>query len=268
VHDPLTSVPPAPPAAPDGNALVDYLTRVFRATEGANYRAVLEALPSRAGGSLLDLGTSDGEFTMQVAERVGAREVVGVELIETHARAARARGIDVHVGDLDEGLPFDDGRFDVVHANQVIEHVRRTDLFVSEIRRVLAPGGVACVSTNNLSSWHNVTSLALGLQPMPMHVSDHIILGNPLNPEHRWLHRDHGRTHLRLFTARALDELCAYHGLRRVALRAVGYYPLPPRIARVVARVDPVHAAFVVGLFERAVGSENGRPGSLAPGSA
>jgi hypothetical protein len=121
---------------------------------------------------------------------------------------------------------------------------------------VLRPGGLACISTNNLSSWHNVISLGLGMQPMPMHVSDEIIVGNPLNPEHRWGHRDVGRTHLRLFTARALSELAGYHGLALERLTTVGYYPLPPMLARVAARVDPLHGAFLVGIF-RPVPREN-----------
>jgi len=42
-----------------------------------------------------------------------------------HAAAAGERGIAVHRGDLEDGLPFESETFDVVHANQVIEHVRR-----------------------------------------------------------------------------------------------------------------------------------------------
>jgi methionine biosynthesis protein MetW len=231
---------------------VGFLYRVFRATEEENRCAILAALQPWAGARLLDLGTSDGEFTKRVAERLGAASVSGIELIEEHAAAARDRGLDVRRADLDEGLPFEDGAFDVVHANQVIEHVRRTDTFLRETRRVLAPNGLACISTNNLSSWHNVFSLALGMQPMPMHVSDEVILGNPLNPLHERPHTDIGRTHLRLFTGRALTELCARHGLELVSLRSVGYYPLPPRLARPVARADPTHSAFLIGLFRPA----------------
>jgi SAM-dependent methyltransferase len=228
---------------------VGFLYRVFRATEAENRRAILAALEPRAGARLLDLGTSEGEFTMRVAERLGAASVSGVELIEEHAAVARGRGIDVLRADLDEGLPFEDGAFDVVHANQVIEHVRRTDTFLRETRRVLAPDGLACISTNNLSSWHNVFSLAVGLQPMPAHVSDEVILGNPLNPLDGLPHADLGRTHLRLFTGRALTELCEHHGLERVSLRTAGYYPLPPHVARLAVRIDPTHAAFLIGLF-------------------
>jgi SAM-dependent methyltransferase len=205
---------------------------------------------------VLDLGTHRGDFTVRLAEHLGAESVSGIELIERHAAVARSRGIDVAIGDLDEGIPFPSESFDVVHANQVIEHVRRTDVLLREVRRVLRPDGMALISTNNLSSWHNVVSLGLGMQPMPMHVSDEIIVGNPLNPEHRWGHRDRGRTHLRLFTARALAELAGYHGLGVESIRAVGYYPLPPLLARLATRVDPVHGAFLVGVF-RPVAREN-----------
>ncbi len=226
-----------------------YPERLFSSTEEENRRAILASLPGGRGGSLLDLGPGDGAFTARVAERIGAERVVGVELIEEQAAIARTRGIDLRVADLDRGLPFEDGEFGLVHANQVIEHVRRTDLFLKELSRVLAPGGLACISTNNLASWHNIVSLVLGYQPMPMHVSDEVILGNPLNPEHRQLHRDLGRTHLRLFTARALRELCTHHGLEPLQVKTVGYYPLPPRLARLALRVDPAHGAFLVGLF-------------------
>ncbi len=226
------------------------LERLFRATEEENRRAVLRMLPRGGGGDMLDIGTHKGEFAARVAERVGASRVAGIDFIGEHVAAARTRGIEVVCADIDEGLPFADGEFDLVHANQVIEHVRRSDAFLREVRRVLRPGGLALISTNNLSSWHNVGALALGYQPMPAHVSDEIIVGNPLDPLRGRSHED-GRAHLRLFTGRALIELCAVHGLERVALRTAGYYPLPPRLGRIIARVDRLHGAFLVALVRR-----------------
>jgi SAM-dependent methyltransferase len=137
-----------------------------------------------------------------------------------------------------------------VHANQVIEHVRRSDAFLREVRRVLKPGGLALISTNNFSSWHNVGALALGFQPMPAHVSDERIVGNPLDPLRGHEHED-GRAHLRLFTGRALIELCTLHGLQRVQVRTAGYYPLPPLLGRIMARIDRVHGAFLIVLVQR-----------------
>ena len=247
----LRPLEPPPERPGESEPRLGYLRRVFLATEEANRRAILNMLKPRPGCRLLDLGPHDGEFTLRVAARLRAGSVAGVELLDVHAEIARRRGIDVTVGDIDDGLPFDDGTFDVVHANQVIEHIRRTDQFLCEVRRVLAPGGLVCLSTNNLASWHNVVSLTLGWQPMPMHVSDDVILGNPLNPEHGDRHRDAGRTHLRLFTARALEELCGHHDLAQVATKTVGYYRLPPLAASLANRIDPLHGAFLVGLFRR-----------------
>jgi SAM-dependent methyltransferase len=226
-----------------------YLQRVFRATEAENRRAILDLLPDGHGGRVLDLGTGDGAFGKRIAEHVGASELVGVEFLSQKADAARRSGINIIEADLERPLPLDDASFDVIHANQVIEHVRSTDLVLSEIRRLLAPGGVACLSTNNLSSWHNVISLAAGLQPAPMHVSDELIVGNPLNPEDGWGHEDRGRIHVRLFTGRALTELCAHHGLGCLELRTVGYYPLPPLMGRLATRLDGLHGAFLTGTF-------------------
>jgi SAM-dependent methyltransferase len=243
--------PPLAPAEPPEKPpeATGYLRRVFRATEEANRRAVLQALPARRGGRLLDIGTHDGAFTERIVQRVAAEHATGVEVMALHAERARARGINVVEADVEEGLPFPDGRFDLITANQVIEHVRRTDVLLAEVRRVLAPRGVACISTNNLCSWHNVISLALGLQPPPVHVSDEVIVGNPLNPEDGWPHEDWGRSHVRLFSARALTELAAHHGLTLTSMTPVGYYPLPPRVARVAARVDANHSAFLVATF-------------------
>lgn len=233
------------------------LHRVFRATEEENRQALLAALPRTCNGPLLDIGPHEGDLTIAAARHVGAEEIYGVELIGDHVPIARSKGIKVVQGDVDEGLPFDDGMFGYVFANQVIEHVRRTDVFLREIRRVLRPDGIAMISTNNLASWHNVISLALGFQPTPMHVSDEIILGNPMNPEAGLAHEDLGRTHLRLFTARALVELAAYHGLEAVHTETVGYYPLPPKLARRVVKHDQRHGAFTVAVFRPAEPQES-----------
>jgi SAM-dependent methyltransferase len=231
---------------------VGYLKRIFRATEEENRRVILSAMPPRPGASLLDLGCGDGGWTMKVAASVGAQRVLGVEFIDEFAQAARRAGVEVVAGDLGNPLPIEDGSVDVVHSNQVIEHLPKTDSFMREIARVLKPGGYAVVSTNNLSSWHNIVSLALGWQPTPCHVSDEVIVGNPGNFVEGMESYTPGQTHLRIFTGRALAGLAAHHGLRVEAQLGAGYYPLPPVAASAFARLDPTHAAFLVQRYAAA----------------
>lgn len=230
-----------------------YLARIFEASEDENHRVLLRtaaAGPRRR--RLLDLGCYNGAFTVDLARAARAETISGVEWLPEYVIQAEARGISVACSDLDTPLPFEDGSFDLVHANQVIEHLRSTDAFMREVARVCAPGGRILLSTNNLASWHNVVSLALGFQPLPSHVSDEVHVGNPLDPRRGLRHADAGQTHLRVFTARALVELAAAHGLRVTTTAMNGYYPLAPRLARHAARWDPQHAAFTVIELEHA----------------
>lgn len=138
-------------------------------------------------------------------------------------RACRARGIEVHECDLKVILPFADQTFDLVHANQVIEHVPDVDLFISEIFRVLKPGGRAIISTENGSSWHNIGAAVLGWQIFSLtNVSNRAAgLGNPLSlmrggavPFASW-------THEVIFNYRGLTEFLTVHGFGR-AREAIG----------------------------------------------
>lgn len=258
--------PPPQPAgrsdhATGGNgvkrALRRYLGRVFEASEDENHRVILQmAAAGPARSRLLDLGCYNGAFTADLGRVARAEHLTGVEWLLEHAAQAQARGIRVVQTDLNAPLPFEDGAFDLVHANQVIEHLRSTDSFMREVARVCAPGGCVVLSTNNLASWHNVVSLALGFQPLPSHVSDEVHVGNPLDPRRGLRHADAGQTHLRVFTARALIELAAAHGLRTTATQMNGYYPFSPRLARHAVHWDPRHAAFtVVELAHAGVGA-------------
>lgn len=195
------------------------------------------------GGALLDLGCADGRRTLEFARCARSRVVHGVELTTAHAEQARARGVNVVEADLNEPLPFEDESFDVVVSNQVIEHLSDTDRFVSELRRVLRPGGLAVTSTENLASWHNVVALMFGWQPFSLtNVTSRTAgVGNPLA-----IHRgeDTGLRsweHVRVFAYRGLRELFEAHSftIRRIA--GAGYYPLGAR----VGRLEPRHAAFL-----------------------
>lgn len=58
------------------------------------------------------------------------------------------------IAKMDDGkIPFPDGSFDLVVSNQVMEHVSDLDLAVSEIARVLRPGGKCLSLFPHLETW-------------------------------------------------------------------------------------------------------------------
>lgn len=135
----------------------------LEATERATLQQVIASLPEwrahldrtmfrlRAkttipdGARFLDVGAAQGGVLVAAAER-GFR-ALGVEPYAPARQTALelAKKLDVSItiqpGRAEE-LPFDDARFDVVHALSVLEHVTDPAKVFAEVHRVLAPGGV------------------------------------------------------------------------------------------------------------------------------
>jgi SAM-dependent methyltransferase len=98
----------------------------------------------RAGSfSILDYGCGTGGNISGYAQ-LGA--VVGIEPDATAVRLARARGGAEYCRTTGTELPFRQGAFDVVMASDVLEHIEDDLAAVSEIARVLRPGGAAIIS--------------------------------------------------------------------------------------------------------------------------
>ena len=101
----------------------------------------------RAAPRVLDVGCAYGGFLVAFAER-GAK-VTGIEKDERYVRLAglnlREHGLDGEVVHGDAGVARAGfrGRFELIIANDVLEHVERLDDFLENIAAWLAPGGVA-----------------------------------------------------------------------------------------------------------------------------
>ena len=117
-----------------------------------------------------------------------------VALERARARVPDARFVQIAP---DEPLPFEDGSFDLVLCAETIEHVRDVQLLVSEVRRVLRPGGRFAVTTPAHS---RAAALRLVLRGWE-HGFD------PLSP------------HLRFFSSRSLRRLLEDMGFELVELR-------------------------------------------------
>ena len=176
---------------------------------GADERAgVIADLVGGPGLRVLDLGCRTGALTEHYA---GGNELTGVDVDRDALERARERlEIETVWADVEDGLPFDGGSFDVVVAGELLEHLADPAATVSHVRRVLRPGGRFVGSVPNAYRLKARLAFAAGRSPDP-------------DP-----------THLRMFSPRSLGSLLSRFDdvhIRFAVGRYVRYHP------RLMARV-------------------------------
>jgi ubiquinone/menaquinone biosynthesis C-methylase UbiE len=128
----------------------------------------------RREGAALDLGCGDGRLTLELR----ARDIVGADVSRVALDRARPRvgERDIELVELTPGtvLPFEDGRFDLVLMAETIEHVVDVQSLLSEVRRVLRPGGELAVTTPAHSRGSGLSMLVRGFERSFDPLSPHI----------------------------------------------------------------------------------------------
>jgi ubiquinone/menaquinone biosynthesis C-methylase UbiE len=110
-----------------------------------------------AGKALLEVGCGMGTDLLQFAR--GGATCTGIDLTPRSIELARLHFALYHqrarflIADA-ERLPFDDESFDAVYSNGVLHHTPGTAQAISEIHRVLRPGGIARVMLYHRDSFH------------------------------------------------------------------------------------------------------------------
>ncbi len=100
-----------------------------------------------ADKTVVDIGCGAGGKSLFYASR-GAKEVIGVEILEKYREEAEALAKDLSLADKFRficadaaALPFADSSIDTIIMNDAMEHVARPEAVLSEVMRVLSPGG-------------------------------------------------------------------------------------------------------------------------------
>jgi ubiquinone/menaquinone biosynthesis C-methylase UbiE len=124
-----------------------------------NYLPRLVNFESYKGKKVLEIGCGAGIDLVHFA-RAGA-EVTAVDLSETAIDLARKNiAINGLQADLcimnGEALEFPADYFDVVYAHGVLQYTADSSKMISEIHRVLKPGGEAIMMLYNKNSWLNL----------------------------------------------------------------------------------------------------------------
>ena len=218
---------------------------MYEAAVKLNESNLLNFVERNDRARLLDLGCDDGQWTKRLAVVINTKKAYGIEIADTNIVKAQKKGIMVTKGDLNNKIPFRSSSFDVVHANQVIEHLTNIDKFLDEIYRVLKPSGYLIISTENASSWHNIFASIMGWQIFSLTNVSTVTsgIGNPF-ALHRHKKVDSKMvswTHKTIFNYLGLKEILEEHHFNIFKIMGAGYYPFPAKFGR----FDKRHAHFL-----------------------
>lgn len=109
---------------------------------GLHLQYALEAIRPISSGKIIEIGCGEGRFIASVAAARPELTAFGCDVSEAALVAARKRkGLQLGLASADR-LPYADGQFAAVLMVDVLEHLDDIDGGLSEVRRVLEPGGV------------------------------------------------------------------------------------------------------------------------------
>lgn len=221
--------------------LGNILRRLKSGTEHLNYgRDIIATMAQKHlkhgqdTARVLDIGFGSGTDLLNIRQSIKGREVIlyGVDGYEPHVQQGASKKINTCLLDIEsERLPFEDQFFDIVVANQVIEHTKDIFWIFSEISRVIKPGGCVIIGVPNLASLHCRVQLLIGEQPSCIEV---------LGP------------HVRGVTKKSFERFVTADGYYQVIeQRGSNFYPFPPAIAKVLSRLLPGFAVSLIICIQR-----------------
>jgi SAM-dependent methyltransferase len=151
--------------------------------------------------------------------------------------------VDFHIWNPNiERAPFIDDYFDIITSNMVWEHLSDVDNYIDELYRILKPGGLLIIATNNLGNWPNIFCLIVGWMPFDMQnfSKKRASFGNPLG-----LHTEESihpaMTHKSIYAPRAVKEVAEFVGFNHIETDYIGYFPY-----NFLSKIDKRHSLFFV----------------------
>ena len=180
-------------------------------------RRYFAALPK--GAKVLDVGCATGAILAPLANHL---DLHGVDISEGLIAKAVQSGVKGVVHDVEtQPLPYPDKTFDAIFCGEVIEHHIDTDWLLSQMNRVLKPGGIMALTFPNVR-----TLLSLGM-----------MLCFDMPPMYSARYR---APHYRDFTLRTIKIAFRNHGLEiQKAIGCSFYLPKLGEFAGVLAGPFP-----------------------------
>ena len=196
------------------SSIVDYY-QTYWSEDGFRPQATTPAAVERLfrrhlppGSRCLDVGCGDGRMSGLWCRDNGC-DYTGVDISANAVEAAQGLGLTALQIDDAAKLPFPGESFDAVLCIEVLEHLFLPQVALSEIRRVLRPGGRLIATTPNVAYWRRRVDLALLGRWNPC--------GDDLSVAQPW--RD---PHIRFFNRGALKRLIQSVGFAHVRVGGHG----------------------------------------------
>ncbi len=151
-------------------------------------RPEIQSLVSRKAKKILDIGCGAGVLGKELKSRQKCY-VAGIEYAPEAANKAETVLDRVYMGDAVKIMPeIQEYSFDTIIMADFLEHIANPEKILSEVKRILIPGGRLVLSIPNVRHWSVIKDLLEG----------------------RWEYRDAGildKTHLRFFTWQSILSL-------------------------------------------------------------
>jgi len=130
----------------------------------AEKKIALSLIPRNGKGKVaLDVGCRDGYWSERLKEF--GYHVISIDIEPKYKEAIKHN--------IEEGLPFKDGYFDLIWCTDVIEHLYKPDFLISEIDRTLKEKGTSIVTTPNSAFWFYHVVKLWGWTPKKLQNPDH-----------------------------------------------------------------------------------------------
>ncbi len=145
-----SSSPSADPFAPVKDAIP-----TDHARQTSSREMTLERLAKHPARRIVDLGCGNGNAYDWLRAAHPKLEYVGVDIEWSPQVATRTRADASFVTYDGIHMPFETDSVELIHSNQVLEHVRYPHRLLPEIARVLRPDGVFIGSVSQMEPYHS-----------------------------------------------------------------------------------------------------------------
>jgi len=138
----------------DYSSIAAYYDKARPAPSDFWISAIVRAGKMEPGSRVLDVGSGTGRFTIRIARKSGAH-VFALEnspaMLDKALNRDSVRRIHWVLGDA-RSLPFRRESFDTVYMTMVLHHIGSPEIVLTELQRLLRPGGRCVVLTTSHSA--------------------------------------------------------------------------------------------------------------------